>query len=57
MKRKNAQMQGDIYDMPAGKPVKQKKKGSLLGCIIRRFFLLLFTIIILFTRNFWSRNH
>lgn len=46
MKRNKAQMSGDaMYDMTMAKPV--KKKSGLLGRIIRRFFLLLFTIVIL----------
>jgi exopolysaccharide biosynthesis protein len=46
MKRKNAQMNSDFAaDVPNAKPV--KKKSGLLGRIIRRFFLLVFTIVIL----------
>ena len=46
MKRKNAQMNGDVMsDVQNAKP--PKKKSGLLGRIIRRFFLLLFTIVIL----------
>ena len=48
MKRNKAQMSNDVmYDMGAPMPVKQKKKGGFLGRLIRRFFLLLFTIVIL----------
>jgi len=47
MKRKNAQMNGDVMsDVQNAKPPKKKKSG-LLGRIIRRFFLVLFTIVIL----------
>lgn len=47
MKRKNAQMNGDVMsDVQNAKP-KKKKKSGLLGRIIRRFFLVLFTIVIL----------
>ena len=46
MKRNNAQMSADaMYDMGMAKP--PKKKSGILGRIIRRFFLLLFTIVIL----------
>jgi len=46
MKRNNSQMRGDPYqNMPTGKPA--KKKSGLLGRIVRRFFLVLFTIVIL----------
>ena len=46
MKRNNSQMKGSpMNDMPMGKPA--KKKSGLLGRIIRRFFLVLFTIVIL----------
>ena len=46
MKRNNSQTQGSsMSEMPMGKPA--KKKSGLLGRIVRRFFLVLFTIIIL----------
>ena len=45
MKRKNAQMNGDMSEVQNVKPA--KKKSGVLGRIIRRFFLLLFTIVIL----------
>ena len=46
MKRNKAQMNGNaMSDMQMGKPA--KKKSGILGRIVRRFFLLLFTIVIL----------
>lgn len=46
MKRNNSQISGNsMSDMPMGKPA--KKKSGLLGRIVRRFFLVLFTVVIL----------